>query len=506
MSNGVEKCRGGAVSVQSFLSRGWMITEKRRKKATNVAGLAAAVLLCACLCLLRTDGGFYQTLPPRVEGVTLSEQPGEDRTLTFAAQVSPPTEMRGYDGYRMWACIRPTPDAPPADGGGWVEVTDGQVEFSVGSGEWYICTLDSFGNVGSSLAGTVEINEVVDVSLSDGEIYLASEGGEYTLVPEVTVIGSPDETLTWTSSDPSIATVDENGVVKAAGGVGRATVTAACGNGISASASVVCTDYITLPVINNTKTKLGYDIAFTEEEAEMLDNALFWRVDGAGYGTRAGVVAAARFLALEFCYRVPYFYENGRLHLDEYTRHYCDGEGRFYHRGLYLTESKYDLLDPDGIRYGPAHWGAPLTNWEDAAEKGFAYGQRYPNGLDCSGFVTWCLVNGGVDVGDVGAGDYVYRDDELCDLGTREYITLELMQSGRVKAGDLIGKDGHIAIIIGIDNENVYIAESLYSGVVVATKQRFGDILYAYLYDYIMLMDDEYDGDGNYAAYWEPLE
>ena len=27
-----------------------------------------------------------------------------------------------------------------------------------------------------------------------------------------------------------------------------------------------------------------------------------------------------------------------------------------------------------------------------------------PNGLDCSGFVTWSLYNSGLDVGDIGAG------------------------------------------------------------------------------------------------------
>lgn len=483
-----------------------MNTKTGKKHRIKYAGAAAAAALIMCLCLMRTDSRLYSELPPVVEGVSLSEELSEDHTHTFVAEIAPPTAMRGYDGYRMWACMSESPEPPDPSSDRWTPVENGEASFKVGSGDWYICTLDSFGNVGSSVAGTVEINETIGISLSADEIYLASEGGEYTLVPEVTVIGEPDETLSWTSSDPSVATVDENGVVRASGGVGEAVITAESANGISASASVVCTDYITLPVINNTKAKLGYNISFTEEEAEMLDNALFSRVDDAGFGTRAGVLAAARFLALEFSYRVPYFYENGRTHLDEYTRHFCDGEGRYYHRGLYLTESKYDTLDPDGIRYGPAHWGAPLVNWEDAAENGFAYGQTYPNGLDCSGFVTWCLLNGGVDVGDVGAGDYEFRDDELCDLGTREYITLELMQSGRVKAGDLIGKDGHIAIIIGIDEENVYIAESLYSGVVVATKARFSEILYAFLYDYVMLMDSEYDGDGNYTQYWEPLE
>ena len=52
---------------------------------------------------------------------------------------------------------------------------------------------------------------------------------------------------------------------------------------------------------------------YTKEQIDLLDDILKSEVEKAGPGTRAGVVAAATFLPLEFPYKIPYFYENGRL-------------------------------------------------------------------------------------------------------------------------------------------------------------------------------------------------
>ena len=53
--------------------------------------------------------------------------------------------------------------------------------------------------------------------------------------------------------------------------------------------------------------------AFSQDEEKLLDKILASRISDAGFGTRAGVVAAARFLTLEFPYKISYFSENGRL-------------------------------------------------------------------------------------------------------------------------------------------------------------------------------------------------
>ena len=41
---------------------------------------------------------------------------------------------------------------------------------------------------------------------------------------------------------------------------------------------------------------------------------------------------------MNFKFRIPYFYENGRLHSS--GANYVDGEGRYYKVGMYLHEKK----------------------------------------------------------------------------------------------------------------------------------------------------------------------
>ena len=238
---------------------------------------------------------------------------------------------------------------------------------------------------------------------------------------------------------------------------------------------------------------------FSEEENNILDAALLDRINDAGQNTRAGVVAAARFLTLEFSYRIPYFYENGRLNNYGDGRK-VDGEGRYYHKGLYLNKSRYNNISKKFT--GPGAWGCKITQYQDEPAYGFVPRVRYPNGLDCSGFVSWTLFNGGFDVGDVGAGDIISRKDDLYDLGEKNTINNELLSSGKVKVGDLIAYSGHMAIIAGIDSEgNYYVAESLpqFKGVVL---NKYNQTKLKKTFTHIILMDSVYKEDGNLTNMW----
>lgn len=234
---------------------------------------------------------------------------------------------------------------------------------------------------------------------------------------------------------------------------------------------------------------------FTEEEAVLLDTILEYQIAQAGYGTRAGAVEAARFLTLSFPYRVSYYWENGRLWPN--GANYVDGEGRYYHKGLYLSESKYSTLA--ATISGPKMWGCKMTNWEED-EPFFTRGKKYPNGLDCSGFISWVLLNGGFDVGDKGAGNSGYRH-ELSDLGDFQPLTRTLINSGEIKVGDLMSLPGHIAILIGIDEDNYYVAESLNNlgGVKLVTysKKKINQT-----FTHVVLMDELYKEDGNLTNMW----
>lgn len=229
---------------------------------------------------------------------------------------------------------------------------------------------------------------------------------------------------------------------------------------------------------------------YSDDDNSIIDTYLNKSIEEKGYKTRAGVVEAARFLTLKFPYRIPYFYENGRVHKS--GSHFCDGEGRYYHKGLYLSEGKFKDIKKSVS--GPSIWGCPLTNWEQ--NEMYNKGKKYPNGIDCSGFVSWALLNGGFDVGDIGS--YM-----LPELGKRQTITSNLIHNNKVKAGDLIGLKGHIAIIIGIDNDHYYIAESLHTtkGLVV-TKISKNKLINNSIYTFIINMDEFYQNDGNYQDMW----
>lgn len=315
------------------------------------------------------------------------------------------------------------------------------------------------------------------ITLDRENIYLAYD--------EELKINSNHEDVTWTSLDDSIATV-KDGIVKGIS-KGETTITATK-NKASASVKVTVTDLIKLPTIDNKKKFLKCE-QYTEEEAALLDTLLEYRINEAGAKTRAGAVAAARFLVLEFPYRIHYFYENGRL-ITTGGRPYVDGEGRYYHKGLYLSKSKYK--DIKKSLYGPKMWGCTM----------YSRITKYssPSGIDCSGYVSWSLLNGGFDVGDGGAGIYSDRDTDMDDLGPKLKITKENLAKKEFKVGDLLSMYGHIGMLIGIDEEHYYIAESLTNDLHVLTMTE-SELLASDWLQFILL-DDLYKEDGNLTNMW----
>lgn len=238
---------------------------------------------------------------------------------------------------------------------------------------------------------------------------------------------------------------------------------------------------------------------FTEEEATLLDEILAYRIAEAGYGTRAGVVAAARFLTLEFPYKISYYFENGRL--NGTGTHLVDAEGRYYHQGLYLSKSKYATLLEGAHLQGPQMWGCKMKSYEDDRRNGYIPGGKYPNGLDCSGFVTWTMINGGFDVGDRGAGENAGSIYDMTDLGSFKRITNSMIKHDEIKVGDLFNFWGHIAILVGKDENNYYIAESLNTWKSVVVNKYAKDKVMN-TFKYVVFMDSVYKEDGNLTNMW----
>ncbi len=339
-----------------------------------------------------------------------------------------------------------------------------------------------------------DMNEIIDFTLKEEQIYLIS-GEEKKIELSLEFLGNPNKEQIFQSENEEIVKVKENTLIGV--GPGKTKVNVTLGK-ITKSIDVTVTNLLTLPIYKKRKDYLKCGI-YTKEDNIVLDEFLEYRINNAGYGTRAGVVEALRFLTLMFPYQINYFYESGRLN-NNTGGNYVDGEGRFYHKGLYLHQDKYQEISPK--KYGPAIWGCPLTNWQD--EAGFIPGVKYPNGLDCSGFITWAMYNGGFDPKDTGAGDNPWTDDDLSDLGPHELITMKLLQSNTLKAGDIIATDGHIAMIGGIKDGIVYVAESTtYWHGVVMHPYTYQELIRTDYLTYVIKMDHYYKEDGNYKEYWE---
>ena len=120
------------------------------------------------------------------------------------------------------------------------------------------------------------------------------------------------------------------------------------------------------------------------------------------------------------------------------------------------------------------------------------------NGLDCSSYVSWAMLNGGFDSGDVGAGYVAETDFDLDDIGIMVKITPESIED--VKVGDFISRYGHIGILIGKDDENYYVAEALDTDLHVLTYDKEG--LVNSSWEYFIDMDEYYGEDGMLTDMW----
>ena len=97
---------------------------------------------------------------------------------------------------------------------------------AVGSGEAKITATAG----GKTATCTVKVTVLVTgITLDETELDLTVDDDPVTLVAKVTPEGATDKTVTWSSSNDRVATVDANGKVKAVGN-GEATITAKAGD------------------------------------------------------------------------------------------------------------------------------------------------------------------------------------------------------------------------------------------------------------------------------------
>ena len=121
-----------------------------------------------------------------------------------------------------------------------------------GSATITVTTVD--GSKTATCAVTVNPISITSIALDKASLSM-TKGGTATLVATITPSNATYQTVTWTSSSTSVATVDSNGKVTAVGG-GSATITATAG-GKSATCAVAVTVPVTGVSLNKTSLSLA---------------------------------------------------------------------------------------------------------------------------------------------------------------------------------------------------------------------------------------------------------
>lgn len=192
-----------------------------------------------------------------------------------------------------------------------------------------------------------------------------------------------------------------------------------------------------------------------KDSIEYRNATLDYRISLAGYGTRKAVVAAAKYLSEEE--DIPYYWGGKRLE-----------------HGIDET------------------WGQErVMNW-DGTDVQFK-GSSYPYGLDCSGFVSWAIYNGGFNIETSWTGGYA-------DYAQKYDFSVENLKGGKIQEGDLLYRDGHIAIItdLNVKDNTIKVAEEkgYYEGMVV-TELNIDDYVKNANFTSILSMEDFYNNDKN---------
>lgn len=338
-------------------------------------------------------------------------------------------------------------------------------------------------------------NDINYIDINSDDIYYLAIGDKVKLINKI--VGNKEK-LNISINNQNIVEIDGEGYLNGLKN-GSSDISIKY-NDISKDIKVIVTDLITIKPkeFNHNKKDLPCNI-YSKEDNDLLDEILKYKVNKVGYKTRAAAIEVARFINLEFPYKLNYFHENGRLT----QNNKIDAEGRYYHIGLYLNESRFKDITKSSS--SPKVWGCPIYSKPIKAND--------DNGLNCSGFVSWVLLNAGFDVKDIGAG--ITSVTDLTDKGDLLKLK-DGVDTSKIKVGDLLHSNhtgGHIAIIVGIENDNYYAAQAIWEYAPISLTKRNIESHYVQITKYTkkelikvfseaVLMDKLYIEDGNLTNMW----
>ena len=203
---------------------------------------------------------------------------------------------------------------------------------------------------------------------------------------------------------------------------------------------------------------------------------LYNYVRSAGYKTREGVVAAALYLSSHIDVHIPYFWSGGHTH--NYNGYQDYGENFM------------------GV---PDKWGCDvkMAFGGTSAQKD---GQYYPFGIDCSGFISWAILNGGYYTG---GNQSVIISTKSPPSTSLKGIKVEVISSGnakgKIKPGDVAHKSGHVGMIVEVSSNSYKVAEAAgYKSGLVIKEYKYGSN-----FKHIILMDNFYENYQKGEAMWD---
>lgn len=188
---------------------------------------------------------------------------------------------------------------------------------------------------------------------------------------------------------------------------------------------------------NNTNT-------ITCGSGPTYNSELFSYVRSSGLKTRNGVVAAATYLSSRVNVHIPYFWSGGHFHGYTYNGSKFSDSG-----DNFMGLSKY--------------WGCNVKLTLSPGTPKQPTGGTYKFGMDCSGFTAWAILNGGYYNGESDQSIRIYTSSSRIPQKSISGIDIDTStvsdSKGKVKAGDIVWKYGHVGMVIRVMDNKLVIAE-----------------------------------------------
>ena len=278
--------------------------KKRGINSTKVVATISSIAVGLSLAGIAYYSYFNFKTVSELKSVEIKDNMKNDNKMTMEITLEPNKYVKSKD---TWCAVAKTDNEKNIS---WVKAKKNKCTLDLEGNDYVIYLKNSYENVVKVASKEVELNKIKNLSFDKKDYYIAVKGTENFKL-DFEKYGFDNEEVKFTISDENCLKIEDHKFMGLK--EGNVVVTATIGNK-SVETNVHVMSSLVVPNIDKNKKKEYIPCeAYTEEDEKLLNAALKDRVNTAGYQTRAGAVAAARFLTLEFPYRIAYYWETGRL-------------------------------------------------------------------------------------------------------------------------------------------------------------------------------------------------